>query len=102
YCCNQAGIEWFWNQILAAKLDLVRTISFHNNFRDRLFGELCECAHCREFHFLIYFDSPHVEGAAEYIRESKHIVYLVGMIRSSRGKNCIRSRFTSKVIIDFR
>ena len=99
---KQAWIKGLGQYIITSIMDIGHVISRVHNRRHRKFCQIRYCTHRGKLHCLVYHGSPAVQCSTEYIWESKHIVYLIGVITSSGREYQVRSRSHSLIISYFR
>ena len=92
YNRQQPAVERFRQNIVFAERQPVNTVSLDDVFGHRLLRECGDGSGGGDFHRLVDFRGPTVQCATENIWEAEHIVYLVGIVTATCGKDKIGTR----------
>ena len=80
---QDAGIERLGDEVVGAELDRLAAVGRDHRLRHRLLGQGRQRPRGRDLHRLGDAPGPHVEGAAEDVREAEDVVDLVGIVGAS-------------------
>ena len=100
--CQQPVVEWFWNDIIAAETQPFQVISGIHHIGNCLFCQISNSTDSGNLHLFVNAGSTDIQRPTENIGKTQHIVYLVGMIGTSRRKNNIFPGGDSQFIRYFR
>lgn len=86
YACQQPRVESFRYDIFRAETYSLYIICGIYHFRYMFFCQTGYCIYGCEFHVLVYLRCMNVQCSAEYVGESQYVVYLIGIVGTTRGE----------------
>ena len=81
---DKAWVYGLGDEIERSESKVVNTIDVVNHIRNRLFGQVGNGVHGGHFHFFIDGCGVYIECTAEDVRKTNNVVYLVGIVGTSR------------------
>ena len=88
---DKAWVYGFGDEIEWSESKVVNTIDVVNHIGNRLFGQVGNGMHSSHFHFFVDGCGVYIECTTEDIGETNNVVYLVGIVGTSRGDKHIRA-----------
>ena len=89
------------DDVVDPELEAVDAVCAQHVIGDIFAGEVEERLGGGEFHFFVDGTGAHIQGAAEDERKTKHVVDLVGAVRTAGGDDDVRAGFLGQFILDF-
>ena len=81
---DESWVNGFWNEVVAAKLQVVDLIDVVDDIGYGLLGQVSDGVNGGQFHLLVDGCSVNVKGTAEDVGEADDVVNLVGIVGTTR------------------